>query len=70
MQPDLNHNVQHENFNVHETSIHHLKTSYTTNEPRHAKTNKMSVRPAKTQISLRSVGSEGPKVSSCRQRKL
>ena len=45
-------------------------------EPRHDKTNKMSVRPAKTQVSLvrvfavRSTGSQGPKLSSCGQRRL
>ena len=50
-------------------------------EPWHDKTNKMSVRPVKTQISLdirpvwsefavHSVGSSGPKVSSCRQQRL
>ena len=50
------------------------------NEPRHDKTNKMSMCPAKTQISqgirpvwsvftVHSLGSYGPKVSSCRQRR-
>ena len=45
-------------------------------EPRHDKTNKMTVRPAKTQISLirffavRSMGSEGLWLSSCGQRRL
>ena len=50
-------------------------------EPRHDKTNKVSVCPAKTQISLgirpvwsvfavRSMGSQGPKLSSCAQRRL
>ena len=51
--------------------------------PPHDKTNKMTVRPAKTQISpgihppslirvfaVRSVGSYGPKLSSCGQRRL
>ena len=52
-----------------------------TSEPPHDKTNKMTVRPAKTQISLgirsvwsvfavRSVGSWGPNVSSCGQQRL
>ena len=50
------------------------------NDPRHDKTNKMAIRPAKTQISLgirpvwsvftaRSMGSYGPNVSSCGQRR-
>ena len=52
-----------------------------TNEPLHDKTNKMTVHSVKTQISLgirpvwsvfteRSIGSRGPNVSSCRQRRL
>ena len=48
-----------------------------TNEPRHDKTNKISVHPAKTRISLgiqvfavHSMDSKGPKVSSCGQRRL
>ena len=50
-------------------------------EPPHDKTNKMTVRPAKTQISLgicpvwpifavHAMGSQGPKLSSCGQRRL
>ena len=44
-------------------------------EPRHDKTNKVNVHPAKTQrlirvSAVRSMGSSGPKLSSCGQRRL
>ena len=66
-------------------NVHHIAVSDgqpLLQEPRHDKTNKMSVRPAKIQsqpghppslisvFAVRSMGSLGPKGSSCVQRRL